>query len=120
VEVPRAMTDAIAALAAWKLGLSGVDPRSRVRLVSSNSGSRFAAGTSATLPALAGHNDGYMTSCPGAALTARLPAIRDLAARLQGRFGEAPAEDGATAGHAQAGALPSGARPAAAGRRVTP
>lgn len=120
VEVPRAMTDAIAALAAWKLGLSGVDPRSRVRLVSSNSGSRYAAGTSATLPALAGHNDGYMTSCPGAALTARLPAIRDLAARLQGRFGEARAEDGATAGHAQAAALPSGARPAPGARRVTP
>jgi len=127
-EVPRAMTDAIAALAAWKLGLSGVDPRSRVRLVSSNSGSRYAAGTSATLPALAGHNDGYMTSCPGAALTALLPEIRDLAARLQGRFREARAEDGASAGLAQAAALPSGARPAASGtrpavgsrRRVTP
>ncbi|WP_307783852.1 peptidoglycan recognition protein family protein [Streptomyces spinoverrucosus] len=84
-EVPRAMTEAIAALAAWKLGLSGTDPHAKVRLVSSNSRSRFAAGTSATLPALAGHNDGYMTNCPGAALTARLPQIRDRAARLQGR-----------------------------------
>ncbi|WP_256361747.1 peptidoglycan recognition protein [Streptomyces sp. TRM70350] len=84
-EVPRVMTEAIAALAAWKLGLSGTDPRADVRLISSNSHSRFAAGTPATLPALAGHNDGYMTTCPGAALTARLPEIRDLAARLQGR-----------------------------------
>ncbi|WP_376733907.1 peptidoglycan recognition protein family protein [Streptomyces broussonetiae] len=84
-DVPRAMTDAIAAVAAWKLGLSDTDPRSRVRLVSSNSGSRYAAGTRATLPALAGHNDGYMTSCPGAALSAALPEIRELAARLQGR-----------------------------------
>jgi uncharacterized protein with LGFP repeats len=86
-EVPRVMTDAIAALAAWKLGLSDTDPRTKVRLVSSNSGSRFTAGTSAALPALAAHTDAFMTSCPGAALTARLPEIRQLAARLQGRTG---------------------------------
>ncbi|MDC0773406.1 peptidoglycan recognition protein family protein [Streptomyces sp. HD] len=84
-DVPKAMTEAIAALAAWKLGLSDTDPRARVRLTSSNSLSRYASGTTATLPALAGHNTGYMTSCPGAALTARLPEIRQIAARLQGR-----------------------------------
>ncbi|MGV9338157.1 peptidoglycan recognition protein family protein [Streptomyces sp. NPDC003688] len=85
VPVPRAMTDAIAAVAAWKLGLAGIDPRSHVRLVSSNGLSRYKAGTAASLPALAGHNDGYQTSCPGAALSARLPEIRNAAARLQGR-----------------------------------
>ncbi|MGW0596742.1 peptidoglycan recognition protein family protein [Streptomyces sp. NPDC002776] len=84
-EVPQAMTDSIAALAAWKLGLSGTDPRAEVRLVSSNSLSRYPRGTRATLHALAGHRDGYMTSCPGAALSARLPQIRQLAAYLQGR-----------------------------------
>ncbi|MGQ4384083.1 peptidoglycan recognition protein family protein [Streptomyces sp. SAS_270] len=83
--VPRAMTDAIAALAAWKLGLSHVDPRAKVRLVSSNNLSRYASGTAAELPTLAGHNAGFMTSCPGAALTAKLPEIRERAARLQGR-----------------------------------
>ncbi|MER5840715.1 N-acetylmuramoyl-L-alanine amidase [Streptomyces prasinus] len=85
VPVPPAMERAIAALAAWKLGLSGTDPRSDVRLVSSNGGSRYAAGTTAMLPALAGHSDGFMTSCPGAALQARLPEIRETAAKLQGR-----------------------------------
>ncbi|CAM5628596.1 peptidoglycan recognition protein family protein [Streptomyces canus] len=85
VPVPRAMTDAIAALAAWKLGLTGIDPRTTVRLTSSNSLSRYTAGTVAKLPALAGHGDGYMTTCPGAALRARLPEIREVAARLQGR-----------------------------------
>ncbi|MFH0520217.1 peptidoglycan recognition protein [Streptomyces sp. M41] len=85
VPVPKAMTDSIAALAAWKLGLTDTDPRTRVRLTSSNSQSRYAAGTAAAFPALAGHNEGYMTSCPGAALTAQLPGIRELAARLQGR-----------------------------------
>ncbi|MFE5815011.1 peptidoglycan recognition protein [Streptomyces sp. NPDC056479] len=85
VPVPKAMTDAIAAITAWKLGLSGTDPRATVRLTSSNSQSRYSAGTSAMLPAVAGHNVGYMTSCPGAALTARIPEIRETAARLQGR-----------------------------------
>ncbi|MFG2607889.1 peptidoglycan recognition protein [Streptomyces sp. NPDC048514] len=85
VPVPRAMTDAIAAVAAWKLGLAGVDPQSRVLLVSSNGRSRYKTGTPTTMPALAAHKDGFMTSCPGAALTARLPEIRATAARLQGR-----------------------------------
>jgi len=85
VAVPKAMTDAIAALAAWKLGLADVDPRTEVHLVSSNSHSRYTSGTTATLPALAGHKDAYMTSCPGASLSARLPGIRQQAARLQGR-----------------------------------
>ncbi|QIY62300.2 peptidoglycan recognition protein [Streptomyces sp. RPA4-2] len=83
--VPPAMTEAIAELAAWKLGLADVDPRGTVRLVSSNSLSRYAVGTAAVLPTLAGHNAGFMTTCPGAALTARLPAIRTRAAVLQGR-----------------------------------
>ncbi|KOU59987.1 N-acetylmuramoyl-L-alanine amidase [Streptomyces sp. MMG1533] len=85
VPVPKVMTDAIAHLAAWKLGLADIDPRATVRLVSSNGHSRYAAGTAAALPALAGHKDGYRTTCPGAALSAHLPEIRDLAARLQGR-----------------------------------
>ncbi|MBL1087170.1 peptidoglycan recognition protein [Streptomyces actinomycinicus] len=85
VPVPRAMTDAIAALAAWKLGLADVDPRGRARLVSTSGLSRYKAGATATLPVLAGHNEGFSTTCPGAALTARLPEIRERAALLQGR-----------------------------------
>ncbi|MFF3463219.1 peptidoglycan recognition protein [Streptomyces sp. NPDC002619] len=85
VPVPRAMTDAIAALAAWKLGLAGVDPRSAVSLTSSNSLSRYPTGTTASLPALSGHNDAFRTTCPGAALTAELPRLRERAAQLQGR-----------------------------------
>lgn len=85
VPVPQETVDAIAALAAWKLGPSGTDPRDMVDLVSSNGHSRYAVGTTVSMPAVAGHNEGYMTSCPGAELSARLPAIRGLAARLQGR-----------------------------------
>ncbi|MFF9374924.1 peptidoglycan recognition protein [Streptomyces griseoluteus] len=83
--VPAAMTDAIAALAAWKLGPSDTDPRARVRLTSTSGLSRYRAGAPATVPAVAGHNTAYATTCPGAALTATLPAIRAKAARLQGR-----------------------------------
>lgn len=83
--VPKAMTDAIARLVAWKLGLAGVDPRGTVRLVSSNSLSRYSAGTAAVLSTVSGHDAAFMTSCPGAALSARIPEIRELAARYQGR-----------------------------------
>ncbi|KUN29056.1 N-acetylmuramoyl-L-alanine amidase [Streptomyces antibioticus] len=93
VRVPPAMTHAIAALAAWKLGLAEIDPRASVKLRSSNSYSRYPAGTTAALPAVSGHNEGYMTSCPGAALTAELPAIRSEAARLQGRLTPSPAPE---------------------------
>lgn len=85
VDVPPEMLRSIAAVAAWKLGTSDTDPRADARLVSSNDGSRYASGTTATLPVIAGHGDAYMTDCPGAALRARLPEIRALAARLQGR-----------------------------------
>ncbi|GHF91003.1 peptidoglycan recognition protein family protein [Streptomyces griseosporeus] len=102
--VPAAMTEAIAALAAWKLGLAGLDPRAEVRLVSSNSNSRYPRGTTATLPAVAAHRDAYMTRCPGPALVARLPAIRQRAAALQGRTAarDTAAHDG-TAQARQAG-----------------
>ncbi|WP_326767560.1 peptidoglycan recognition protein [Streptomyces sp. NBC_01591] len=83
--VPAAMEHSIAALAAWKLGLGGVDPTGKVRLTSTNDKSRYAKGTSAVFDAISGHRDGFATNCPGEALLARLPAIRKLAAGLQGR-----------------------------------
>ncbi|MET8327139.1 peptidoglycan recognition protein [Streptomyces sp. NPDC005181] len=92
--VPAPMEHAIAALAAWKLGLRGVDPRSKVRLTSTNDGSRYPKGTSAEFAAISGHRDGNTTDCPGDALFARLPAIRDIAADLQGRSAGAPSSVG--------------------------
>ncbi|WJV50330.1 peptidoglycan recognition protein [Streptomyces flavofungini] len=83
--VPAPMVEAIAALAAWKLGLAETDPRQTARLVSSNSLSRVPAGRHASFRTVAGHTDGYTTDCPGAALRAELPAIRERAAELQGR-----------------------------------
>ncbi|WP_435847722.1 peptidoglycan recognition protein family protein [Streptomyces fumanus] len=105
VPVPDALTDAIAALAAWKLGPSGTDPRGRVRLVSSNDLSRYDAGATATLPAVAGHDAGYQTDCPGAALRARLPEIRQRAARLQHRGPRPQARHSDRAASSDAGPL---------------
>ncbi|MFD7299178.1 peptidoglycan recognition protein [Streptomyces sp. NPDC059897] len=83
--VPKAMTDAIAAVSAWKLGLSGIDPRSRVRLVSSNDLARYRTGTAHKFSVISGHRDGYETFCPGLALMGKLPEIRERAAALQNR-----------------------------------
>ncbi len=84
--VPKPMLDAIAVLVAWKLGLGGVDPRGKASLVSTNAMSRYRVGERVLLDAVAAHTDAYPTSCPGRALLARLPWIRQEAARLQGRL----------------------------------
>ncbi|MGW6402292.1 peptidoglycan recognition protein family protein [Streptomyces sp. NPDC055134] len=83
--VPPSMTKSIAALSAWKLGLADIDPRSRVRLTSTNSLSRFHKGRTAEFNAIAAHRDEFETYCPGQALMATLPEIRRRAAALQGR-----------------------------------
>ncbi|MFD3357428.1 peptidoglycan recognition protein family protein [Streptomyces fradiae] len=84
-EVPEPMLDAIARLVAWKLDPEGADPRGTVTLVSTSDESRFEEGTTAVLPVVSGHMDGYPTRCPGAALYAKLPDISARAARLQRR-----------------------------------
>lgn len=76
VPVPRVMLDAIAAVAAWQLA-PGADPHGTVRLTSTNDASRYPKGTTATFDVISGHRDGFETTCPGDALYARLPALRD-------------------------------------------
>ncbi|MFJ8672490.1 peptidoglycan recognition protein [Streptomyces sp. NPDC093589] len=83
--VPAAMLNAIARLAAWKLGLYGVDARGNAVLFSSNDGSRFPEGSRCVFHAISGHRDGFLTTCPGASLYGELGRIRDRAARLQRR-----------------------------------
>ncbi|WP_375546782.1 peptidoglycan recognition protein family protein [Streptomyces gossypii] len=80
--VPRAMLRSIAAVAAWKLR-PGTDPHGKVRLVSTNGGSRYPKGEDVRLEVVSGHRDGFETSCPGDALYARLPQLRDEVAALR-------------------------------------
>jgi hypothetical protein len=82
---PSAQTlDGVGALAAWKLGLYGMDPRGTAYLVSGG-GNLYPKGEKARLNVLSGHRDGYATDCPGVQLYGRLSTIRSTAARLQGR-----------------------------------
>ncbi|MCS0637510.1 peptidoglycan recognition protein [Streptomyces sp. LP05-1] len=83
--VPAPALEAIARLAAWKLDPDGPDPRGSVTLVSTNDEARYPKGTSAVLPVIGGHRDGYPTDCPGAALYAELAGIGARVARLQKR-----------------------------------
>ncbi|MDV9188043.1 peptidoglycan recognition protein [Streptomyces sp. SR27] len=71
--------DAIAGVAAWKLGLYGYDPAGTVNLVAAADNGLYKKGQVVTLNRISGHRDGYPTECPGANLYADLPTIRQLA-----------------------------------------
>ncbi|MFE9401791.1 peptidoglycan recognition protein [Streptomyces sp. NPDC006530] len=75
---------AVEQLAAWKLGLYGVNPAGKSTLVSGG-GNRYKKGRSVRFNAIAGHRDGFATDCPGARLYGRLGAARVTAAHYQGR-----------------------------------
>ncbi|WP_030676035.1 peptidoglycan recognition protein [Streptomyces rimosus] len=81
---PTSAVSAAARLAAWKLGLYGMDPRTTTSLVSGG-GNRYKKGTRARLHVISGHRDGFSTECPGDRLYRKLGSVRSSAARLQGR-----------------------------------
>ncbi|GGU98449.1 hypothetical protein GCM10010211_77230 [Streptomyces albospinus] len=80
----RPAVEALARLAAWKLGLYGLDPRARIPMTSSG-GNLYRKGRVVRQHVISGHRDGFKTACPGARLYAELPEVRLDAARLQGR-----------------------------------
>ncbi|MFD7442334.1 N-acetylmuramoyl-L-alanine amidase [Streptomyces sp. NPDC059909] len=81
-ETVPAVRQAIAAVAAWKLGIYGHDPAGTVTLTPSVDNGKYKAGESATLHRISGHRDGSATDCPGDNLYADLPEIRALAAAI--------------------------------------
>ena len=84
-QVPEPMLEAMARLAAWKLGLYDVYARAATVLVSTSDYARYPKGGRGVFHVVSGHRDGYQTTCPGDALYAALPRIREQAARLQDR-----------------------------------
>jgi hypothetical protein len=76
--------DAIARLIRWKLPLHGAPTQGTVTL-SSGGGSlnRYGSGTPVTLNRISGHRDGDNTTCPGDALYAQLPDIRNRVGNVQ-------------------------------------
>ncbi len=74
---------ALAILIGWKLALHAVTPTGQVTVTSAGgSANRHPAGTPVTFERISGHRDGDTTTCPGAALYAQLPALRDAAQRV--------------------------------------
>ncbi|MFL5996244.1 MAG: N-acetylmuramoyl-L-alanine amidase [Streptomyces sp.] len=81
---PAAVTNAVARLAAWKLGLYGGNPKGKTYL-KSGGGNRYPKGRKVRLNVISGHRDGFATECPGRQLYRKLGFTRTTAARLQGR-----------------------------------
>ncbi|MHB6907687.1 peptidoglycan recognition protein family protein [Streptomyces sp. DB-54] len=81
---PRPAVEALGRLTAWKLGLQGADPRGRTAMTSTG-GNLYRKGRVVRQHVISGHRDGFKTECPGTLLYADLPAIRQVAAHLQGR-----------------------------------
>lgn len=73
------INQAIARLAAYKLGQYGGDPEGTVTLEAQGDTGVYDKGDMATLHTVSGHRDGYNTACPGESLYEQLPAIRDFA-----------------------------------------
>jgi hypothetical protein len=72
---------ALANVLAWRLDVAHVDPLSSLTFASGGN-ARFAMGVPVTLRAVSGHRDTGFTTCPGAALYARLDALAEEAAAL--------------------------------------
>lgn len=81
---PAAVTTAVAKLSAWKLGLTGLNPRGKVTLTSGGS-NKYKKGKKVSMNAVSGHRDGFVTDCPGNKLYGKLGAVRVSAAKYQGR-----------------------------------
>ncbi|TSB20902.1 hypothetical protein [Streptomyces benahoarensis] len=56
---PEPLLNAVARLAAWKLGLYGVPAGGRAALYSSNDGSSFPEGTRCVFATISGHRNGW-------------------------------------------------------------
>ncbi|MBV6702431.1 peptidoglycan recognition protein [Kitasatospora aureofaciens] len=80
---PRPLLDGLAAISAWKLGLTSRPADGRTQLTSASDASRFPKGTVVDFDAISGHRDAFKTECPGGALFAELPPLRTAAAHLQ-------------------------------------
>jgi hypothetical protein len=70
---------------AWKLSLDGVPAQGQVTVTSAGGPfTPFRAGTRVTVNRISGHRNVDSTACPGSALYAQLPGLRQLVAGLEG------------------------------------
>jgi hypothetical protein len=84
VPASAAELDAFARLIRWKLPLHGAPTQGTVTLTSGGGSlNRYKSGTPVTLERISGHRDGDNTSCPGNAMYAQLPDLRNLVGNVQ-------------------------------------
>jgi hypothetical protein len=81
--VPTVTQDAIAHVAAYKLGQYGNDPLGKVTLTSGVDG-KYALGEEVVFNRVSGHRDAVATECPGDALYGQLAVLRSKAASVYG------------------------------------
>ncbi|MFW5474970.1 N-acetylmuramoyl-L-alanine amidase [Knoellia sp. CPCC 206450] len=79
----------LAKVIAWRTSSFYKWPATTTTLTSADSGSKFPKGTKVTLQFISGHRDTNKTSCPGANLYSRLPALRTAVAQIAG-YGDSP------------------------------
>jgi len=91
---------ALVSLLAWRLDVAHVDPTGTIRWTSGGN-PEFRRGRVVSLRAVSGHRDTGPTSCPGASLYARLPAIARAVAATGLPKLYAPAVTGAPGGRVQ-------------------
>jgi hypothetical protein len=91
---PAVMVDSIAKVAGWKLSQYGVDPSGTTTLTSQGgTGTKYAAGVTATLPTINAHQNTSYTLCPGQYLYPQMANIRTRAtsyAKYSSTTGPAP------------------------------
>ena len=109
----------LAKVIAWRSSTFYTSPAGTTTLTSGDSGSRFPKGTRVTLPFISGHRDTNKTSCPGANLYSRLPALRTSVAQLAGHEGSPVYRSWVGRGGAQVlGSVTAGERPTPFGVRT--
>jgi N-acetylmuramoyl-L-alanine amidase-like protein len=83
--IPEPAMAAVAQLLGWKLSLHGVPCEGGLTVISGGGSlNRYGAGTPVAVQRISGHRDGDATECPGNALYAQLPTLRQRAAALAG------------------------------------
>ncbi len=87
-----AALDALVRVLAWLARRDGIDVAPGATATFRSRGSdRWRAGTTVTTPTIAGHRDMTYTACPGAAMYALLPAVREQVALTVARWAAPPA-----------------------------
>jgi hypothetical protein len=83
--IPEPAMAAVAQLLGWKLSLHGVPCEGGLTVISGGGSlNRYTSGTPVAVQRISGHRDGDATECPGNALYAQLPTLRQRAAALAG------------------------------------